>query len=150
MKQQQGRLVFSNEEARFFANGGWLEWHLHRELCALKAECGIQYMALGLQLQHGGGKNELDVAILARNSLYIVECKTRNFKQNDKASDAIFKLDSLSKLGGLRTKGILVSYRPLNDADKGRAAELGIKTIAGLELQRLREKLLEALLGRRT
>lgn len=150
LRQQQGRLVFSDEDARFFANGGWLEWHVHRELCALKAECGIQDMALGLQLQHGNSKNELDVAILARNSLYIVECKTRNFKQNDSASDAIYKLHSLSKLGGLRTTGILISYRRLNDADKRRAKALGIKTIAGLELQRLREKLREFLLKSKT
>lgn len=40
-----------------------------------------------------------------------------------------YKLDSLTALGGLNTKGMLLSYRPLKGVDKQRATDLGIKTI---------------------
>ena len=35
----------------------------------------------------------------------------------------------MTALGGLNTKGMLLSYRPLKGVDKQRATDLGIKTI---------------------
>jgi len=59
-------------------------------------------------------KNEIDVAILYRNVLYVLECKTVNYnKQRDKARDALYKLETLKKRGGLRTQMAFISYRSL-------------------------------------
>jgi hypothetical protein len=142
------RLVFPDEAARFFCNGGWLEHHVTRVLRDLQPTLGIQDLATGLKVRsldnkkHGNaGSNELDVVFLAHNHLHIVECKTRNFKENDSAADAVYKLDSLTGLGGIKTKALLASYRNLRDGDLQRAKDLSIHTVCASALTLLPTKL---------
>ena len=59
-----------------------------------------------------------------------------------KANDTLFKLSELCRrVGGLGTRGMLASYRPLGDSEKRLANALGIEVIASGELARLEERL---------
>lgn len=144
-----GRLRFPDEEARFFCNGGWLELHVAATLEGLRDRAGLQDLAAGLKvrtldnrLRGDAGSNELDVVFLVRNRLHIVECKTRSFRERHSAAEAVYKLDALTAMGGLNTRGMLVSYRNLSDGDRQRAQDLGIRTVVGSALANLRDELL--------
>ncbi|MCG6940639.1 MAG: DUF1887 family CARF protein [Thiohalocapsa sp.] len=153
------RLVFPDEEARFYANGGWLEGHVHACLRELRAALRatedeaagaaprqIQDLARSLRIQRETARgdlvpNEIDVACLAENRLYLVECKTRNWRganAPDPGADALYRLDALGDLlGGLQAKALLVSYRELPAHVLRRAADLRIRVCAGRRLPEL-------------
>lgn len=137
------QLKFSSEEARFFANGGWLEQYVLSTINSLKKELpSIQDTASSVEIMRGDGvKNELDVAFLADNRLYIIECKAKNFKTGSTTSgaDTLYKLNSLTDaIGGLKARALLVSYRSLNNYDMSRAREMGVTVIQGGLLKNLR------------
>lgn len=152
----QGRaLIFKNEEARFFANGGWLEAHVYEVLQSLRSQFeGLSDVAMGVRVGFSGAKakstgndkNEIDVAFLYRNTLHLIECKTANLAQpgsgnDDKATEAIYKMESLLKLGGLRTRGMVVDYRgqlSQSEANRKRAEEAGIAIVSGPQLKDLK------------
>ena len=107
----------------------------------------IQDLARGLEVCRGDhGKpvrNELDVAFLADNRLYVIECKTKRFKgggADGPGAEALYKLDTLAPLlGGLGARAMLVSFQSLSEPDQRRARELGIRSCVGSELHGLRE-----------
>lgn len=139
-------MTFSDETCRSFANGGWLESYVNSVLNQLKGEGLLQDSArLNLKIRSAkASENELDVAFMAKNHLHIIECKTKRFtglKAGTVGADALYKLDSISDLGGLGTKSMLVSYRQLGPAVVQRAADLRIKTVVGAELQNLKSLL---------
>jgi hypothetical protein len=141
------RLHFKSPEARAFANGGWME-HLVYE--AVKKLDAVTDPILNAQVVDArDNQNEMDVVFLSRNRLFIVECKTKRLDQNQTphgpAADAIYKLDALRKAGGLRTRGVLVSFRPVPDVHKRRAQEAGISVIDQQGLPRLQELLTAAI-----
>ena len=80
-----------------------------------------------------------------RNRLFFVECKTKRLVGDNLAAAAIYKLDALRKAGGLRIRGILVSFRRVRDGDKRRAEEANIKVIDQAGLPRLKELLAAAI-----
>lgn len=139
------RLSFSNAGERDFAKGGWLEHHVYRTISAVTGELGIRDKAANLVVvDEAGVKNELDVAFMARNRLYVIECKTARMDRPEapKANDTLFKLSEICRrVGGLGTRGMLASYRPLRDAEKRLAKALNIELVCGAELVRLGEKL---------
>ncbi|MDP2824001.1 MAG: DUF1887 family CARF protein [Sulfuritalea sp.] len=149
MKQVDGRIVFPDEAARAFANGGWLEFHVHRALSDLAPTEKIADHALNLEVTAPDGKtkNELDAAFLHGNRLHIVETKASNLavtgaSGDDKATEAIYKLETLLKLGGLRTRAMLVDYRgKLSAADRARAAASKIRIASGAQLKQLKGEL---------
>ncbi|MEO6319734.1 MAG: DUF1887 family CARF protein [Polaromonas sp.] len=152
----QGRmLTFRNEDARFFANGGWLEAHVYEALQSLRSQFeGLSDVAMGVRVgfdgakakSTGNDKNEIDVAFLYRNTLHLIECKTANLAQpgsgnDDKATEAIYKMESLLKLGGLRTRGMVVDYRgnlSQSPANRKRAEEARIAIVSGPQLKDLK------------
>ena len=139
-------LVFSDEKARFFANGGWLEQYVFASLNGLKTQLpAIQDTAQGVEIIHAGGsKNELDVVFLADNHLYLIECKAKTFKRDDTVSGAntLYKLDSLADtLGGLQARAMLISYKELSPFDAQRARDLRIAMLHGRQLQSLQTHL---------
>lgn len=155
VRQQGNALIFRSEEARFFANGGWLEAHVFEALQSLRAQYpGLTDVALGVRVGFAGAgaqaqnkdKNELDVAFLYRNTLHIIECKTANLGQagtgeDSKATEALYKMESLLKLGGLRTKGMVVDYRGAfanSPANQQRAKEAHIAIASGNQLRDLK------------
>lgn len=151
------RLVFPDEESRFYANGGWLETHVWGISLNLKKELGLQDLCRGVQVERrtcsGIVRNELDIALLANNRFYIIECKTARMSSRpgteEKGSNSLYKLDSLTDLlGGLMAKGMLVSYRNLTPADQQRAHDLSIQVCVGTQLKTLHEHLRQWLTGR--
>jgi hypothetical protein len=145
------RLRFPDEKARFYVNGGWLEEHVYDVLRDLRAEVpSIQDLARSVDIvreTERGEKvpNELDVACLAGNRLYLVECKTRSWRREGPVgagADALYRLDTLGDLlGGLQARAMLVSYRTVPPHDLRRAADLGIRVCAGNRLPELSAEL---------
>lgn len=155
LRQSGQSLSFKNEEARFFVNGGWLESHVYEALQSLRAQHeSLSDVAMGVRVSFGGAdprskardKNEIDVAFLYRNTLHLIECKTANLAQggkgdDSKATEALYKMESLLKLGGLRTRGMVVDYRgqlSSSESDRQRAAEAGIAIVSGNQLKDLK------------
>ncbi|MBD1389273.1 DUF1887 family protein [Neiella sp. HB171785] len=141
---KNNKLVFASEEARFFANGGWLEELVFSIVRGLRSKLGtIHDDGHSIEISRDIGmphpvKNELDVALLANNKLHLIECKTKKFESNG-ASSALYKLDSLTDLlGGIQARGMLVSYLPISKSDKRRAKALGIKVVSAKQLQNLK------------
>ena len=135
-------LTFTDEASRAYVNGGWLEEHTFSVLQDLP----VQDKAINLRVMNSNGsghaENEMDIAFLAKNRLHLIECKAKIFKQGDNAgADALYKLDSLTALGGINTKAMLLCYRKLRNADKQRAKDLKIKTLEGEQLKNLRNEL---------
>ncbi len=129
-RRQDDYLVFADEEAKKYVAGGWFEDYVFQTAKSLP---GVQDVALNVQIENAKEQvfqhNELDVLLLADNVLHVLECKTANFATHeDKAEEALYKLESLKKLGGLRTKAMLLSYRELTGKIRNRAmgAQIGI------------------------
>jgi hypothetical protein len=140
-------LVFPGEDERFFVNGGWLELYVFERLQHIRGERRViqdlgRNVSVERDTRSGNVPNELDVAVLAENRLYVLECKTRGWRGgvNGPGAESLFKLEALTDLfGGLQARGMLVSYQELPDHDRRRAADLRIEVCAGRNLQRLDE-----------
>lgn len=143
------QLSFTDQQARAFANGGWLEYYVNSKLNELKGEGVIQDSPrLNQHIQRIGATshNEVDVCFMARNRLHLIECKTKRMAgkgTTEVATDTVYKLDSISDLGGLGTRSMLVSYRQLKEADRQRAKDLRIKVVQGTQIQQLKSQLRE-------
>jgi hypothetical protein len=139
-------LRFTDESARFTANGGWLEMHTYAICLNLKKACGIQDVACNIIInrQPAGRdvvKNEIDIGLIKANRLHLIECKTQRFKE-DKDADVLYKLDSLRDLmGGLQGRAMLVSFNHLDKTSRARAKELNIKLCCQTELKNLQHHL---------
>ncbi|QWF71551.1 DUF1887 family protein [Methylomonas paludis] len=140
------RLTFSNETARFTANGGWLESYAYGLCLKLKKSKGIQDIANNITIERQSAsanpvKNEIDIGLIYANSLHIIECKTKRFKENND-TDILYKLDSLRDLmGGLQSKAMLVSFNRLEKSSLARAKELKIELCCHSELRNLHQHL---------
>ncbi len=145
------RLRFADQDALFYVNGGWLEEHIFGVICGLRKELpAIQDIARNVLVEwdvNGSPvNNELDVAFLADNKLYIIECKTKRFEKGDNAgadaAHALYKLDTLRDyMGGAGARAMLVSYRPLSRALKERAEEFGVRVCEGDGIRKFGEEL---------
>ncbi len=145
----QHKIVFKNEEARFYANGGWLENHVFNVIFHMKASRkNISDIAKGMEIVRSQGKvrNKIDVIAMANNRLHLIECKTRKFTNKNHAntpgSAAIYRLDTLKEsLGGNSGKAMLVSYQRLSRYTEQRAKDLGIYCCSHIQLKQLKEHL---------
>ncbi len=150
---QGDRIQFASEAARDFVKGGWLELHAIQAVHQVTGPLGVRDKAMGLEVQDVATqtRNELDIAFMARNRLFVIECKTARIDrpqgQGDrtappKANDTLFKLaENCRRIGGLGTRGMLVSYRKLHEPEMKLAKALGIEVVAGADIARLPEKL---------
>jgi hypothetical protein len=142
-------LHFPTEAARAFVNGGWLEHHVYQTVCQVTGDLAIRDKAVNLQVKDASGQpNEIDVAFLARNRLFVIECKTARMDRHDdpKANDALYKLaENSRRVGGSAGRGMFVTYRSLKTDRDGHkpelrlAAALGLKVVASDQLSRLDE-----------
>ena len=135
LSQQNGKLHFPDLETKKYVAGGWFEDYVFDVIRKIP---GVQDVALNVQIENSDENtnqhNELDVVVLANNVLHVLECKTANFSSNKKEADnALYKLETLKKLGGLKTRAALISYRetgepgdinPIRDRAKGAQIEL--------------------------
>lgn len=157
LTRKDDAVVFSSDYDRRFAGGIWLEEHVSRTIGTMKPELGITDSLANAEVQSEEGvKNEMDFAFLARNRLFLIECKTArmNFDDaagKDKANDVLYRLsERMRHLGGQGTRGMLVSYRELGEAEKKRARELHIEVVSGQGLWNLSERLRKWVGGRRS
>lgn len=128
-----GAMLANFDGHREFLNGGWLE--------VLVADClrGADFrdicqnvqISKSTQRQNAQTRQEIDVMAMKKDKLYIIECKTINWKTASDASEAIYKLGSLRNIGGINTQAIFVSLFDLPKSAKTRAAEMGIHLICG-------------------
>ncbi len=158
LRRQKNHLRFKDENARFFANGGWLEYLVFDAVRRLRGQdAHIQDFARSINIEREVTgktvKNELDVVFLRNNRLHVIECKTARFRggrEDSKAADALYKLDTLTDLaGGLQARGMLVSFQDLDNPHRTRAADLGIAICAGHQLRNLQEHLRQFITGKR-
>lgn len=158
VRMQGARLRFRDEEARFYVNGGWLEEHVYDVLRGLQRELRqVQDLARAVEVVRETGRgdgvpNEIDVACLAENRLYLIECKTRSWSRSGGSAgpgaNALYRLDTLGDLlGGLQAKAMLVSYRDLPAHVLRRASDLRVRVCAGARLPQLASEL-RAWIGR--
>ncbi len=149
LRAYDGEVRFADEASRAFVKGGWLEFHAYRNVADLAPQLGITDFALNVQVLAPDGvtRNEIDCAFMHRNRLHLIECKAGNLAaagNTDEArgTDALYKLESLGKLGGLRTREMLIDYRGLlKEADRKRAAQSGIKVVSAGQLRNLKTEL---------
>lgn len=132
----------ADSHVRFLLNGGWLEDWIELCLNRVATRRGIALPRAGFKVSKGGTRNEIDVAIVHRQRLHIIECKTR-----DGALDDLYRLDDLKGLlGGLNARAMLASLNPAPPALTRRAEDLGIQLLNGERLARA-EAVIDAWLG---
>lgn len=145
LQVDRNKVQFASEQDRSFTKGGWLEHHVYRSISALHGELELRDKAANLVVvDESGVKNEMDIAFLARNRLFIIECKTARMDnaRASKANDTLFKLSEICRrVGGLGTKGLLASYRGLAEPEMKLAKALNIEVVFGAELNRLDQRL---------
>lgn len=136
-----GILNFHTEDSRRFANGEWLELLVDHNIKYLANQIPtIQDKALNLQVHRKvkgeSVKNEIDIATVVNNKLYLIECKTKSMKTD--GDDTLYKLETLKDLlGGFQARAMLISFRPLKYTDISRAQDLGLALIGPKELVNL-------------
>lgn len=135
--EKNGKLVFADMEARQYVGGGWFEDYVFQTAKSLP---NVQDIALNVQIENANSHtyqhNELDIVLLVNNVLHVIECKTANFTRPEaKAEEILYKLESLKKLGGLRTRAMLVSYRELLPQSRDRARGADIEVIEQKDLK---------------
>lgn len=138
-------VTFKGEDARFFVNGGWLEYHVYQTLAEVTGRLGIRDKAMNVRVKGSSGQpNEVDAMFLCRNRLFMIECKTARMDDpdNPKANDALYKLaENCRRIGGLGTRGMFCTYRRLRDSEKRLANALNLEVVSGADLRRLGERL---------
>lgn len=153
LELQGDKIVFASDSARDFVKGGWLELHAIQAVHQVTGPLGIKDSARGLEVidLNNQNRNELDIAFMANNRLFVIECKTARIDKPQgnsdqaappKANDTLFKLaENCRRIGGTNTRGMLVSYRKLREPELKLAQALGIEVVAGSDNARLPEKL---------
>lgn len=142
LKLNNTQVTFTNEAARQFANGGWLEEYTHGVIIGLKSAIPTcKEVAKSVEIVRSQGqqtlKNELDVVCLVNNKLHIIECKTKNMSASE-SKETLYKLDSLTDiLGGVQARAMLISCKPLTKNESARAQELDIEVVQPGQLQNL-------------
>ena len=137
------KIRFTNEETRFFVNGGWLEEYVSDVIRKLRLPSLLVETNLTVEYCEGhesktnlsGTHNELDVPVWYRNRLFVFECKTIDYGKND-ANDALSKLGLLAKRLGSAVQAVLVTFVPLKEKDLQRAKDQKIKVLTRSDLRR--------------
>lgn len=153
LKVQGDHIHFTSAAMRDFVKGGWLELHAIQAVHQVTGVLGVRDKAVNLEVIDiaSGTPSELDIAFMARNRLFVIECKTARIDRPQagsgataapKANDTLFKLsDNCRRIGGLGTRGMLLSYRKLREPEQKLARALGVEVVAGIDIARLPEKL---------
>ncbi|WP_283147666.1 Card1-like endonuclease domain-containing protein [Silvimonas soli] len=128
------RLNLAQFDSRQFLGGGWFEWWLLHQVESLTPGMPIQDAAASVRVRLPNDvSNEFDVAILSNNHLYLIEAKTINAGMTDKGIGlpTLFKLDSVSTLGGLHADAMIASLSLPTLREANRAMAQDIEIVAG-------------------
>jgi len=91
-----------------FLTGGWLEEYCYNEVNVFR-DHGVDDVVVGIEIKNTKGPhNEFDVMFTKDNALYTVECKSLD-QQDDKKTEALYKVGALQKNFGLRVRSFFVS-----------------------------------------
>lgn len=145
---------FSDASHLPYCNGHWLEeyaWLSLREAGFERCYRGIEGDWLGRRPPGSGTNNEFDVVVIRHNRFQIIECKTavmvpargnnQEFMQAEE-KNILDKLDNLrAKAGGIFSRALLLSARPLREADRNRAMNWNINVLEGADIIGLANKL---------
>lgn len=93
-----------------YLTGGWLEEFCYNHVLSLKGK-GIDDVVNGIIPEAKGRKNEFDVMFTKDNALYTVECKSLD-QNDDRRTEALYKIAALQKDFGLRVGSFFVSTSP--------------------------------------
>ena len=86
--------------------------------------------------------SEFDVAFMANNHLYLIECKARAPRRSHGVGmEVLFKLGSLADQQGLNSRAMLVSLSGPTPAEAQRAQSQHIELLSGGKLRDLRQHL---------
>ncbi|WP_127477116.1 Card1-like endonuclease domain-containing protein [Sulfurivermis fontis] len=149
--RQGENIVLPNQEAITFTSGGWLEELAFATVAKLRLLLPqVQDIACNIKISAGTGEehmqNELDIAVLRDNTLYLIECKTENYSkqanpnamlyQNPNA--VLYQLESLTRAtGGIKARGLLLSLHDIKQGNRRRAEASGLQILAGPQLEAL-------------
>jgi len=130
-----------------FLTGGWLEEFCFNEVLKIAA---VDDSVIGLKLMNKQGRdNEFDVMFTKDNTLYFIECKSLD-QNDDKKTDALYKIGALQKEFGLRVQSFMVTTSPhvlkdgkLSPAVRARAEQFNTTVVLQEEVPKLAEKLIE-------
>jgi Card1-like endonuclease family protein len=127
-------VVFASEQAARYFRGGWLEEYALIKLVGIKPrDWGVD-----VQIESARGKttNQFDALVVHRNRLLVIECKTSRFGRDAaKDADYIYKLAQLSRnVGGIMSRSLLLSARPVTDEVRRRAGENEVDILAAAEV----------------
>ncbi|MCC2869203.1 MAG: DUF1887 family CARF protein, partial [Candidatus Accumulibacter phosphatis] len=126
------RFVFAGEASARYAGGGWLEEWAWLTLAGLQADGLIPdgHWGTNLRVDAGHGlqeaaSNELDAALVWRNQLLVLECKTGVQISTEGGSQSILnRLDSLRRhVGGAMGETWLLTARRLQQGNGAAARE---------------------------
>ena len=141
------QFTLTSASSAIYLRGGWIEeyvWHCLKDAGVKDCKAGMEFT----ETAHNKNdvRNELDAVACHRNRLLIVECKTQNYKGDDKKiSEAFYKLESLGRgAGGLFGQKWFVSARELSRGeaearDLARAKSNDIEVIGPDRLPKLPE-----------
>ncbi len=104
-----------------FLCGKWLEVFIYHVFLKYAEALGLWDVQIGVRLKADGTEfeNELDVAFIRDQSLYIVECKTGE-QTHDREVGSLYKLEAIKKqFGALRVSSYFASTSP-NILENGR------------------------------
>lgn len=127
-KCKDGELEFPGEKERYFVAGGWMERHVAVTLESM----GLQ--PFGNVNISNGSDNEIDVAFFKDNRFFVIECKTCTLSDIDKANACFYKVNNLRGVGGSNTRTVLMSFYPVDEDAKSRAANSHVKVMEAKEL----------------
>lgn len=137
-------LNFKNEKERFFCNGGWLEEYVFLQLQDLKEQLLIQDIAIGLEIELPcGSRNELDIAFMANNRFYLIECKTKKYSGQSAGNNTLYKLDTLKNYGSTHSKAMLISYHTLTTSNRRRANDYQLNIISAHQIKQLKKLIIQ-------
>jgi|JI10StandDraft_1071094.scaffolds.fasta_scaffold86633_4 hypothetical protein len=119
-------ITFVGKDEFDFVSGVWLEAYVYytvKSIIGTNVKCS-QEVELIQRGTTTNSKNEYDVVFTYQNRLFLIECKTASFRDEDKGSNIIYKLNTLKDFaGGLFGKGMLVSFQPLSSWNKKRLSD---------------------------
>jgi len=136
----QGMWLTSAKGAKFLS-GEWLEIHVFNTVGSIAHELGIKDLTCGLNIcsvNNTDVGNEIDVAFIYANHLYLIECKAIYRNKNKPMADFIYTLESLKKHGGLTTRSALLTWgSEPGPTDRKRAELNNIRVLSGRTLDNL-------------
>ncbi len=137
-----GHLRLAGLPARRFLRGGWLEALVYAEVLALQETLSLGDVVMGMQVESRDGvRNEIDVGFMRNNQLYVIECKALSPRNQAKAVDWLFKIDSVSHLLGKEVPAMLAFVAHPGSNTRVQAEERDIPLVSGFDLLNLRPAL---------